>query len=85
MVWEVAKVINIPIIGVGGIRNYQDVVEYMLAGATAVQVGTASFVDPDIMVNIINDLEKYMIDKNIDKISDLISGLIEENKNLICN
>jgi len=84
MVWEVAKVVKIPIIGVGGIRTCEDVIEYMLAGASAVQVGTATFVDPDIMTKIINDIENYMKENKIVEISNLIGALIEDNENLIC-
>ena len=59
MVYEVAKKVNIPIIGVGGISNYKDVLEFLIAGAKAVAIGTANFVDPLVTLKIIKDLEKY--------------------------
>ena len=46
MVWQVAKVVNIPVIGLGGIMDWRDAVEFILAGATAIQIGTANFIDP---------------------------------------
>ena len=60
MVWQVACAVSIPIIGIGGIMNGRDVVEFMLAGATAVQIGTANFIDPQATVKAINFLDDYL-------------------------
>ncbi len=56
-VWEAGKAIDIPIIGIGGIMDYNDAVEFMICGASAVQVGTANFVDPKIPVEIVDGME----------------------------
>jgi dihydroorotate dehydrogenase (NAD+) catalytic subunit len=71
MVWQVAKAVNIPVIGMGGIMNANDAVEFLLAGATAVQVGTASFIDPQISVKIVDGIEKYLTDKGFSDVRDL--------------
>ncbi len=75
MVWQVAKAVRIPIIGMGGISNTADAVEFMLAGATAVSVGTASFVNPRAPVEIIAGLEKYLTENGMDDVRTLIGGL----------
>ena len=76
MVWQVAQAVKIPIIGMGGIMNATDAVEFMLAGATAVQVGTANFIDPNITMKIIDGLENYMQRHKIEDINDLVGGMI---------
>ncbi|MCH5138308.1 dihydroorotate dehydrogenase, partial [Clostridiaceae bacterium UIB06] len=75
MVYEVSKVVNIPVVGLGGICSWQDAVEFIMAGAYAVQVGTANFIKPDICIDIINGIEKYMKDQNIKNL-DEIRGII---------
>ena len=75
MVYEVAKAVKIPVIGIGGIMSAEDVIEFIMAGATCVQIGTANFVEPKIGEKIIKDLEKYMEDNNI-KSFDEIRGII---------
>ena len=75
MVWQVYNGVKIPIIGMGGIMNATDAVEFMLAGAAAIQVGTANFIDPQVTVKIIEGLEKYTEDNGFDKISDLTGAL----------
>lgn len=79
MVWEcyqnVCKGANIPIIGMGGIFSYEDAIEYMLAGASAVAVGTAIFRDPDVIKNIVKELEKYLRDNEIDDVRKLVGRL----------
>jgi dihydroorotate dehydrogenase (NAD+) catalytic subunit len=75
MVWQVVKAVKIPVIGVGGIMTSSDAVEFFLAGARAVQIGTASFVDPTISVKIINGVSKYLDEKGFGDINDII-GLI---------
>ncbi len=75
MVWQVAQVANIPIIGIGGILSAEDALEFIIAGASAIQVGTANFVNPHTTTDIIDGVEKFMVDRNIDKMSDLIGTL----------
>ena len=75
MTYEVAKAVNIPVIGIGGIRNYTDVIEFIMVGASAVQVGTMNFTEPMIMANMVEDLEKYMNDNKIESFEE-IRGII---------
>lgn len=75
MTYEVAKAVSIPVIGMGGISNYRDVIEFIMAGASAVQVGTMNFTEPMIMANIAEDLEKYMNDNKIESFEE-IRGII---------
>jgi len=75
MVWQTARSVKIPVIGMGGIMDANDAIEFILAGATAVQVGTASFIDPQISVKIIDGIEKYLSTKGYSSISE-IQGLI---------
>lgn len=76
MVYEVSKAVSIPIIGMGGISNGTDAVEFLLAGATAVMVGTAGFVDPMAWVNTVEGIEAYMKEHHINSVNELIGGLI---------
>jgi len=76
MVWEVFKTVKIPIIGMGGISSWQDAVEMMLVGASAVQVGTAIFTDAFAPVKIVDRLEKYCADNNLESISQIV-GKVE--------
>lgn len=75
MTYEVSKAVNIPVIGMGGIQNCRDVIEFIMAGASAVQVGTMNFTEPMIMANIAEDLEKYMNDNKIESFEE-IRGII---------
>ncbi len=77
MVWQVANAVKIPVIGIGGIMTYSDAVEFMLAGASAVQVGTAIFIEPDSPVKIIKGLDSYLDRKGFSSASGLI-GAIEK-------
>jgi dihydroorotate dehydrogenase (NAD+) catalytic subunit len=72
MVWQVAKAVKIPVIGLGGIMTATDAIEFLLAGATAVQIGTANFIDPAVCVKIIDGMEDYLIRHNIKDINELI-------------
>ena len=74
-IWELKNSVSIPLIGIGGIFSYKDVIEFMLAGASAVQIGTANFVDPGVSEKIVTELEKYCSENQISKISDLIGAL----------
>ena len=71
MVYEVAKTVKVPIIGMGGIRSWQDAVEFFLAGASAIAVGTANFTDPAITMKIADGLENYLQSHKLSNISDL--------------
>jgi dihydroorotate dehydrogenase (NAD+) catalytic subunit len=71
MVWEASRVIDIPVIGVGGIVTGQDAVEFIMAGARAVQVGTANFVDPAAMIGVIGGIESFMKENEIGKLDDI--------------
>lgn len=75
MVYEVSNAVNIPVIGMGGIQNYKDVIEFIMAGASAVQVGTMNFTEPMIMPQILEDLENYMNKNNIESFEE-IRGII---------
>ena len=75
MVWQVAQAVKVPLIGIGGIMSATDVVEFLLAGATAVQVGTASFVTPGIAQTIAEDLEQWMQANGVHDVRELIGGL----------
>src|SRR5213082_2548709 len=75
MVYEAAHSVDIPIIGIGGITTPEDVVEFMLAGAAAVEVGTASFWDPCATEHIVNGLERWCVEHRVAKVTDLIGGL----------
>lgn len=74
-VWQVYNSIKIPIVGLGGIMNAQDAVEFMLAGASAIEVGTANFIDPSISEKIASGIIKYCEDKKIHNVSDLTGAL----------
>ncbi len=76
MVWQVAGAVSVPIIGIGGIMNASDAIEFLIAGASAVQVGTANFVNPRATMDIIDGIEEFLIRYNIEKISDIIGTLI---------
>lgn len=72
MVYEVAQAVNIPILGMGGIINGEDAIEFMLAGATAVSIGAGNFQDPYTSINTIKQIEDYMEKHNIENISDIV-------------
>lgn len=78
MVWKVAQRVKIPIIGIGGIMNTQDALEFILAGASMIQIGTGNFVDPECSVKIVEGLKKYCQENKIKKIKDLIGKLKTE-------
>jgi dihydroorotate dehydrogenase (NAD+) catalytic subunit len=79
MVWKVAQKVSLPVIGVGGIMTAEDAVEFILAGACAVQVGTANFVDPHAPLNIIQGLEKACAQRGLREIRELVGKMVLEN------
>lgn len=76
MVWEASRAVNIPVIGIGGIFNASDALEFMLAGASAIQVGTGNFVNPRATMEIVNGISDYLKRKNLQNIRDLIGKMI---------
>jgi len=72
MVWQVARAVKIPVIGMGGIMTATDALEFLLAGATAVQIGTASFIDPQAAIKILEGIEEFMSEKRFSDISEII-------------
>lgn len=75
MVWQVSRAVSLPIIGIGGITTATDVVEFLLAGATAVQVGTANFMSPSASQRIAEDLDGYLCENGINDVKELIGAL----------
>jgi len=75
MVWQAARAVAIPVIGIGGIATAADAVEFLLAGATAVQVGTANFVNPSATLDIITGLSAYLATHQIATVRELIGAL----------
>lgn len=75
MVWQVAQAVSIPVVGLGGIASVEDVVEFLLAGATAVQVGTYNFVEPDIASKLVHGLSNYLEENHISDVNELIGAL----------
>lgn len=75
-VFEIKQKVDIPVIGIGGIMNWKDVVEFMIAGASAVQIGTLNFIDPSAPMEIIKELEYYCLDAGINKLSELTGSYI---------
>lgn len=75
MVWQVTKSVKVPVIGLGGIMNATDAIEFLLAGASAVQVGTANFIDPAVTVRIVNEIESYLVRHQIPSVTGLTGAL----------
>jgi len=72
MVWQVVKRVSIPVIGIGGIMNAEDALEFLILGAKAVQIGTANFINPRATLNIIDGIQNYLIDNKIEDINEII-------------
>lgn len=75
MVWQVSKAVKIPLIGIGGISSAIDAIEFILAGASAIQVGTANFIDPSVTMKIVDGIEDYLVRHRISAVSELIGAL----------
>ena len=75
MVWQTASAVRIPVIGMGGIASWQDAVEFMLVGATAIQIGTYNFIDPAISVKVIEGIEAYCDRHGFVSAAELIGAL----------
>jgi dihydroorotate dehydrogenase (NAD+) catalytic subunit len=78
MVYDAAHAVKIPVIGMGGISTAEDVIEFMLAGASAVQIGTASYWDPCATEKIVDGVEQWCEDHHVTRIADLIGGMVME-------
>ena len=76
MVWQVAQVAQLPIIGIGGIMKAEDALEFLIAGASAIQVGTANFINPHATIDIIDGIEAYLKRNEISSLREII-GTIE--------
>ena len=75
MVWQVFKAVKIPIIGLGGIMNATDAIEFLLAGATAIQVGTANFINPRTAIEIVSGINDYCERQGVEDVGELVGGL----------
>jgi len=75
MVWEAAKAVKVPIIGIGGMVTAEDALEFIIAGASAVQVGTANFINPSAAIDVVKGIEVFMEEEKIEKITDLIGSI----------
>ena len=75
MVWQVARAVKIPVIGMGGISNARDAVEFLLAGATAVQIGTYNFIDPAVSVSVIEGIDEYLDRHGFNEVSQIVGAL----------
>ena len=75
MVWQVAKAVKIPVIGLGGIMNWRDAVEFLLAGASAIQIGTANFIDPTVTVKVAEGIDDYLNRHGFKSVTDIIGAL----------
>ena len=75
MVWQVAKAVKIPVVGLGGIMNATDAIEFLLAGATAAEIGTANFIDPQITVKVVGGIEAYLDRHGCKSVQEIIGGL----------
>lgn len=75
MVWQVAKAVKIPVIGLGGIMNGRDAIEFMLAGAIAVEIGTANFIDPAVTIKVVDFMEDYCARHGINDINEIIGEI----------
>jgi len=77
-VYQISQAVKIPILGLGGIMNGEDAIEFMVAGATAISIGTGNFIDPEISIKTIAGIEKFMRENKIEDINDII-GTVEMN------
>jgi len=75
MVWQVFQTVNIPVIGIGGIIKVEDALEFIIAGARAIEIGTANFVNPRVTIEIIEGIGKYLIENNIKDVNELVGSM----------
>ena len=75
MVWQVFQTVSIPVIGIGGIIKVEDALEFIIAGARAIEIGTANFVNPGVTIEIIEGIEKFLVENNIKDINELVGSM----------
>jgi dihydroorotate dehydrogenase (NAD+) catalytic subunit len=75
MVWQTARAVSIPVIGLGGIMNTEDALEFIMAGAAAIQIGTASFIEPRTAINVVQGLNAFLDEREFASV-DRITGII---------
>ena len=75
LVWQVFQTVSIPVIGIGGIIKVEDALEFIIAGARAIEIGTANFVNPRVTIEIIEGIEKYLMENNIKDINELVGSM----------
>jgi dihydroorotate dehydrogenase (NAD+) catalytic subunit len=75
MVWQVAQAVKVPVVGMGGIMNAADAIEFILAGATAIQIGTTNFIDPTVTIKVLDGIEDYLKRHGYDSVNDIIGAL----------
>ena len=75
MVWQVAKAVNIPVIGLGGISSATDAIEFLMAGATAIQIGTANFIDPTITIKVRDRINHWLDEHGVKDVMDIVGVL----------
>lgn len=76
MVYQVAQAVEVPVIGIGGITSTEDAIEFLMAGATAIQVGTANFINPRVSLDVVEGLEGFMAKENIEEVQELIGAAV---------
>ena len=76
MVRDVYKAVNVPVIGMGGIMNATDAIEFILAGSTAIQIGTANYIDPTVSIKVLEGIEEYMVRHGVSSVTELTGALI---------
>ena len=75
MVWQVARAVNIPVVGLGGIMNAADAIEFLMAGATAVEIGTANFIDPTTTIRVIDGMNEWLDNHGVKDVHEIIGCL----------
>ena len=72
MVWQVSRAVNIPVVGLGGIMNATDAIEFLMAGATAIEIGTANFIDPTTTIRVINGINEWLDNHGVKDVHEII-------------
>jgi dihydroorotate dehydrogenase (NAD+) catalytic subunit len=75
MVWDVYKAVKVPVIGMGGIMNATDAIEFLLAGSSAIQIGTANYIDPSVSIKVLEGIEDYMVRHGVNSVTELTGGM----------
>ncbi len=75
MVWQVARAVNIPVVGLGGIMNAADAIEFLMAGATAIEIGTANFIDPTTTIRVIDGMNEWLDSHGVKDVHEIIGCL----------